>query len=50
MINKENNKEENHENPVLPKSHMIDTALMDVQCHIVIRDSDSGEVLVNKRG
>lgn len=49
MINKESDKE--------PVQHVaekdqgfIDSAKMDVQCHIVIRDADTKEILVNKRG
>jgi hypothetical protein len=48
MINKENDKETTPE----PKkdSGIVDTAHMDVQAHIVIRDKDTKEILVNKRG
>ncbi len=28
----------------------VDTARMDVQCHVVIRDKDTKQDLVNKRG
>lgn len=28
----------------------IDTVDIDVQCHILIKDKDTGEVLVSKRG
>jgi hypothetical protein len=48
MINKENDKE------IIPEqkkeSGIIDKAYMDVQCHLVIKDKETGEVLVNKRG
>ena len=48
MINKENEK---IPTPAETKeSGIIDTALMDVQCHIMIKDKDTGQVLVNKRG
>lgn len=48
MINKENDekKPETEEK----ESGLIDTARMDVQCHLVIKDKDTGQVLVNKRG
>lgn len=49
MINKEtDNKEQTPE----PKKEpgFIDTARMDVQAHIMIKDKDTGKVLVNKRG
>lgn len=48
MINKQNNNE-----PVKPEqkeSSCLDTAKMDVQCHLLIKDKDTGTVLVNKRG
>jgi hypothetical protein len=48
VINKENNDKE-----VIPEtkeSGIIDVANMDVQCHLLIKDKDTGEVLVNKRG
>jgi len=49
MINKENSKEEH---PVETKKddNFVDKAYMDVQCHIIIKDKDTGEVLMNKRG
>jgi hypothetical protein len=49
VINKEN---EDKENPVPEKkeSSFVDVAYMDVQCHLVIKDKDTGETLVNKRG
>jgi hypothetical protein len=47
MINKENDK-------AIPEpkkdSGVVDTAHMDVQAHIVIRDKDTKKTLVNKRG
>jgi len=48
MINKENDKKE----PTPPKKDegVVDTAHMDVQCHILIKDKDTGKILVNKRG
>ncbi len=42
MINKENDKE--------IESEKKDDSFMDVQCHILIKDNETGEVLVNKRG
>lgn len=48
MINKEN---EDKPIPAETKeSGILDVALMDVQCHIMIKDKDTGQVLVNKRG
>lgn len=32
------------------KPGYIDVAIVDVQAHILIRDKDTGEVLVNRRG
>lgn len=48
MINKETDKEK----PAEPKKEggYVDTARMDVQCHILIKDKDTKETLVNKRG
>lgn len=47
MINKENDKE-------LPPRDLteptVDIAKMDVQCHLIIKDKETGETLVNKRG
>lgn len=31
-------------------SGYVDVAKLDVQCHIVVKDKDTGEVLLNKRG
>lgn len=49
MINKENDNKK-----VIPESKketgIIDKAHMDVQCHIIIKDKKTGEILVNKRG
>lgn len=46
MINKENDK------PIqnLKDTGFVDTAKMDVQCHLLIKDKDTNEVLVTKRG
>lgn len=48
MINKENDKDKVPE----PKkeSGFIDTAKMDVQCHLLIKDKETGEIILNKRG
>jgi hypothetical protein len=48
MINKENGDKK----PVSDKKDdkFVDTARMDVQCHIVIRDKETKQVLLNKRG
>ena len=49
MINKEN---DDKEPTVEPKKEegFVDVAYMDVQCHLMIKDKDTGEILVNKRG
>jgi hypothetical protein len=31
-------------------SGYVDVAKVDVQCHLLIKDKDTGEILVNKRG
>ena len=48
MINKENNTQPIPEPE--KDSGYIDTARMDVQCHVLIKDKDTNETLVNKRG
>lgn len=48
MINKENDKEQGIKSE--EEKGPIDTAKMDVQCHLLIKDKDTGETLVNKRG
>lgn len=49
MINKEDDKKE--DKPKEEKdSGFVDTARMNVQCHIVIKDKDTGKVILNKRG
>ena len=47
LINKENDKKLH-----VPKKEggHTDTAHMDVQCHLIIKDKDTKKVLVNKRG
>lgn len=47
MINKENK-----DIPLDNKKPegVVDIAKMDVQCHLVIKDKDTNQVLVNKRG
>jgi hypothetical protein len=49
VINKENDDKETTLEP-RKESGIVDVANMDVQCHLLIRDKDTGEVLVNKRG
>jgi hypothetical protein len=49
MINKENKDDLKPTTPT-KESGYIDVAHMDVQCHIIIKDKDTGEILVNKRG
>jgi hypothetical protein len=48
MINKENKQQQVPENKSKPG--YLDKARVDVQCHLLIKDRDSGKVLVNKRG
>ena len=49
MINKE--KEDEPKAPGLQKeSGYTDVAFLDMQCHMIIKDKDTGEILVNKRG
>ncbi len=48
MINKANNEDEQKAKPV--ETGYVDTARLDMQCHLLIKDKDTGEVLVNKRG
>ena len=48
MINKENNNIKKLEPE--EDSGILDVAKMDVQCHVLIKDKDTDEVLVNKRG
>jgi hypothetical protein len=48
MINKENSDKE-QTNPK-KKTEFVDIARMDVQAHLLIKDKDTSEVLVNKRG
>ena len=49
MINKENDdkKQEPKDNK---DDKFIDLARMDVQAHIMIKDKETGKVLLNKRG
>jgi hypothetical protein len=49
VINKENDKEKPETEPK-KESGFIDIAMMEVQCHLLIKDKETGEVLVNKRG
>lgn len=48
MINKENNNKDDTTNP--KDSGFVDTAKMDVQCHLLIKDKKTGEIILNKRG
>lgn len=43
---------ENKEVKVEPKkeSTLTDAAKMEVQCHLLIKDKDTNEVIVNRRG
>ena len=49
MINKENSDKKQAPAPKKDDG-FVDVARMDVQCHFVIKDKDTKEVLVNKRG
>lgn len=49
MINKTNDEEVPKEE-VPSEAGYVDVAIVDVQCHIMIKDKDTGEVLVHKRG
>ena len=49
MINKANN--DDKQEVTLPvDTGYVDTAKLDMQCHLLIKDKDTGETLVNKRG
>ena len=51
MINKENINIEPDANPEPKKDDgFLDIAKMDINCHLLIKDKDTGEMLVNKRG
>jgi hypothetical protein len=47
VINKENDKKPESE---VKESGYVDSAKMEVQTHMLIKDKDTGEILVNKRG
>ena len=49
MINKEKNDKDKKPEEQKDGGY-VDTAKMDVQCHLLIKDRDTGKVLVNKRG
>lgn len=51
MINKEND-DKKSPSDANPKNDdaFVDVAIIDVQCHILIKDKDTGKVLLNKRG
>jgi hypothetical protein len=49
VINKEND-DDKKQIDSNEKSGIIDVAKMDTQCHILIKDKDTDEILVNKRG
>jgi hypothetical protein len=48
MINKEN-KQPTPPQETKERGH-VDTARIDVQCHLLIKDKDTGKTLVHKRG
>lgn len=46
-----NNETDDKAQPAPKKEEgILDVAKMDVQCHILIKDKDTGEVLLNTRG
>ena len=47
MINKQSNKDES---PDPKEEGPVEIAYMDVQCHLIIKDKDTSETLVNQRG
>ena len=49
MINKETGEDTNTPDTNKDAGY-IDVAHLDVQCHLLIKDKDTGEVLVNRRG
>lgn len=45
------NKDEDDKKPEPKKEDvMVDVANMGVYCHLIIKDADTGQVIVNKRG
>ena len=49
MINNEDTNKDQKPEP--PKDDgFVDTARMDVQCHILIKEKDSGKTILNGRG
>jgi len=48
MINKENKNKQVQDNK--RESGYVDLVNINVQCHIIIKDKNTGEILVNKRG
>lgn len=46
MINKDNEIENNE----LTENEPVDVIDLDIQCHILIKDKDTNEILLNKRG
>lgn len=48
MINKENDDKKKPEEK--KEEGFVDTARMGVNAHLVIKDKDTGKILVNKRG
>lgn len=50
MINKENSDSSPDTNNKKDTDGILDVAVMDVQCHLLIKDKDTSEILVNQRG
>ena len=47
MINKE---DKNILDEELTENKPVDTVIADIQCHILIKDTDTQEIIINKRG
>lgn len=50
MINKENKKISNDQQKPKDDNGFVDSAKMNMNSHILIKDKDTGRVLTNKRG
>jgi len=50
MINKANEDEKKPTEMPLQQSGYTDVAKIDINCHLLIKDKDTSEILVNKRG
>lgn len=50
MLNKDEKDDKEQNSVVKENNGVLDIANMTVQCHLVIKDNDTGEVLINMRG